>query len=122
MLADGSELKHYLIMNNGELLADYTIPLQQVTFPASGSVRREHRLDRGRRFMYGGTYNGPNAFLRMYYASRHEWEGLQPFRRRLLTAATEMCCIWNVFGQIFEDRKSVSVPFAHEWELRDGKL
>ncbi|NOT48038.1 MAG: nuclear transport factor 2 family protein [Acidobacteria bacterium] len=75
-------------------------------------------------FMYGGTYNGPNAVLEgVFMRLGTEWEGFAAVPDKIVDGGDgNVVSLGTYSGKYLETGKSVSVPFAHSWEIRDGKI
>lgn len=75
-------------------------------------------------FMYGGTYNGPNAVLEgVFMRLGTEWEGFAAVPNKIVDGGDGNVISTGTYsGKFLGTGKSVSVPFAHSWELSDGKI
>ncbi len=75
-------------------------------------------------FMYGGTYHGPNAVLEnVFMKLGTEWEGFAAVPSRIVDGGDGIVASFGTYsGKYLKTDKSISVPFAHEWEVRDGKI
>ncbi len=75
-------------------------------------------------FMYGGTYNGPNAVLEnVFMKLGTEWEGFAAVPGKIVDGGDGNVVAFGTYsGKYIKTGKSTSVPFAHEWELSDGKV
>lgn len=75
-------------------------------------------------FMYGGTYNGPNAVLEnVFMKLGTEWEGFSAVPSKIVDGGDGNVAAFGTYsGKYLATVKSISVPFAHEWELGDGKV
>jgi uncharacterized protein len=75
-------------------------------------------------FMYGGTYNGPNAVLEnVFMKLATEWEGFAVKLGKVVDGGDGNVISTGTYsGKYLKTGKSTEVPFAHEWELRDGKI
>lgn len=75
-------------------------------------------------FMYGGTYNGPNAVLEgVFMRLGTEWEGFAAVPNKIVDGGDGNIISTGTYsGKYLSTGKSVSVPFAHSWELSDGKI
>lgn len=75
-------------------------------------------------FMYGGTYNGPNAVLEgVFMRLGTEWEGFAAVPNKIVDGGDGNVISTGTYsGKYLKTGKSVSVPFAHSWEIRDGKI
>ena len=75
-------------------------------------------------FMYAGTYNGPEGVLAgVFMRLATEWEGFTAVPNKFVDGGDgNVISIGTYSGKYLKTGKSISVPFAHEWELRDGKV
>lgn len=75
-------------------------------------------------FMYGGTYNGPNGVLEnVFMKLGTEWEGFQAVPSKIIDGGDGNVAAFGTYsGKYLATGKSMSVPFAHEWTVRDGKV
>ena len=74
-------------------------------------------------FPYGGTYKGANAILEnVFMKLGTEWEGFSAVPDEVLDAGDNIVALGHYSGKYNETGKSMKVPFAHVWTLRDGKV
>ncbi len=74
-------------------------------------------------FPYGGTYTGANAILENVFMKHGtEWEGFSAVPDELLDAGNNIVALGHYSGKFNKTGKSMRVPFAHVWTLRDGKI
>jgi len=74
-------------------------------------------------FMYGGTYVGPNAVLEnVFMRLGTEWEGFSAVPHQIIDGGDSVVGLGTYSGKYLKTGKSMSVPFAHVWTLRDGKI
>lgn len=75
-------------------------------------------------FMYGGTYNGPNGVLSgVFTRLATEWEGFAAVPEKVVDGGDGNVISTGTYsGKYLQTGKSMKVPFAHEWELSDGKV
>jgi len=74
-------------------------------------------------FMYGGTYIGPNAVLEnVFMKLGTEWEGFSAVPDEIIDGGDKVVAVGTYSGKYLKTGKSVSVPFAHVWEINDGKI
>ena len=75
-------------------------------------------------FMYGGTHNGPNGVLAgVFMRLGTEWEGFSAIPSKIVDGGDGNVASFGTYsGKYLKTGKSMAVPFAHEWELRDGKI
>ncbi len=74
-------------------------------------------------FPYGGTYTGANSILEnVFMKLGTEWENFAAVPDEILDAGDNIVALGNYSGKYNASGKSMSVPFAHVWTLRDGKI
>ncbi len=74
-------------------------------------------------FPYGGTYRGANAIVEnVFMKLGGEWEGFSAVPNDFLDAGDNIVALGNYSGKYNATGKSMKVPFAHVWTLRDGKI
>lgn len=75
-------------------------------------------------FMYGGTYHGPNGVLSgVFMKLATEWEGFSAVPNKIVDGGDGNVVSFGAYsGKYLKTGNSTSVPFAHEWELKDGKI
>ena len=75
-------------------------------------------------FMYGGVYRGPNAILEnVFMKFATEWEGFSVVPHKTVDGGDRTVISLGTYsGKYLPTGKSISVPFAHEWEFRDAKI
>ncbi|MBX3282543.1 MAG: nuclear transport factor 2 family protein [Acidobacteria bacterium] len=75
-------------------------------------------------FMYGGTYNGPNAVLEnVFMRLGTEWEGFAAVPDKIVDGGDGNVISTGTYsGKFLATGKNMRVPFAHSWELTDGKV
>src|SRR5687768_16886375 len=74
-------------------------------------------------FMYGGKYIGRNAVLEnVFMKIGTEWEGFSVVPHQIVDGGDTVVGLGTYSGKFLGTGKSMSVPFAHVWTLRDGKV
>ena len=74
-------------------------------------------------FPYGGTYTGADAILEnVFMKLGTEWEKFSAVPDDFLDAGDQIVALGNYSGKYNSTGKSMKVPFAHVWTLRDGKI
>lgn len=74
-------------------------------------------------FPYGGTYTGANSILEnVFMKLGTEWENFAAVPDEILDAGEKIVALGNYSGKYNPTGKSMSVPFAHVWTLRGGKI
>jgi len=74
-------------------------------------------------FPYGGTYRGANAIVEnVFMKLGSEWEGFSAVPDEFLDAGDNIVALGHYSGKYNQTGKSMKVPFAHVWTLRDGKI
>lgn len=73
-------------------------------------------------FPYGGTYTGADAVLENVLAKlASEWNGFSAVPRELVAEGDTVVALGDYGGAYEATGRSIDVPFAHVWKLRDGK-
>jgi ketosteroid isomerase-like protein len=74
-------------------------------------------------FPYGGTYVGPAAVVEnVFIKLGTEWDGFAVAPERIVDGGETVVGLGNYSGTYKETGKSMKVPFAHVWDIRDGKV
>ena len=74
-------------------------------------------------FPYGGTYIGPNAILEnVFIKLATEWDGFSAVPERIVDGGDTIVALGNYGGTYKKTGKTMSVPFAHVYDLLDGKI
>jgi len=74
-------------------------------------------------FPYGGTYTGASAILENVFVKlATEWENFAAVPDEFLDAGDKVVVLGTYSGRYNATGKSMKVPFAHVWTLRDGKI
>ncbi|HVF47989.1 MAG TPA: nuclear transport factor 2 family protein [Pyrinomonadaceae bacterium] len=74
-------------------------------------------------FLYGGNYIGPDAILENVFAKLGtEWEQFSAVPGQFVEEGNVVVALGTYSGRYLATDKSISVPFAHAWTLRDGKI
>lgn len=75
-------------------------------------------------FMYAGTYHGPNGVLSgVFMRLATEWEGFAAVPDKIVDGGDGNVISTGTYsGKYIKTGKSMTVPFAHEFEMRDGKV
>ena len=73
-------------------------------------------------FPTGGTYHGANAIVEgVFMPLVTEWDGFAVRPVEFLDAGDVVVALGNYSGTFKQTGKSMTVPFAHVWRVRDGK-
>ncbi len=74
-------------------------------------------------FPYGGTFVGPESVLaNVFMKLGTEWEGWSAVPDQIVDGGGETVVALGTYsGKYLATGKSMSVPFAHVWTVRDGK-
>lgn len=73
-------------------------------------------------FPYGGTYHGPNAVLEnVFMKLGGEWEGFSAVPHKIIDGGDDVVALGTYTGKYLATGKSISVPYAHAWTLKEGK-
>ena len=75
-------------------------------------------------FMYGGSYVGhENVMNGVFLRLATEWEGFSAIPMKIVDGGDGNVISTGIYsGKFLQTGKSISVPFAHEWELIDGQV
>ena len=74
-------------------------------------------------FPYAGTYIGPNAILEnVFIKLATEWDGFSAVPERIVDGGDTVVALGNYGGTYKKTGKSMSVPFAHVYDLSGGKV
>jgi ketosteroid isomerase-like protein len=112
-------------MTNGEIIRGLYDALATGNVPAVlGVMDPKIEWTEAEGFMYAGTYTGPNAVLEnVFMKLATEWEGFAAVPSKIVDGGDgDVISTGTYSGKFLTTSKSVGVPFAHEWELRDGKI
>jgi ketosteroid isomerase-like protein len=74
-------------------------------------------------FPYRGTYVGPDAVLKnVFMRLGTEWEGFSVVPHEFVAQGDTVVCLGQYSGKYNATGKSFSAPYAHVWNLRNGKV
>lgn len=74
-------------------------------------------------FPYGGTYTGANAIVEnVFMKLGGEWDKFSAVPDEILDAGDTIVALGHYSGKYKATGKSMKVPFAHVWTLRDDKI
>ena len=74
-------------------------------------------------FPYGGTYVGPEAVLQgVFMKLGTEWDGFAAVPSEFVADGDTVVALGTYSGKFRATGKSFAAPFAHVWQLRDGKV
>lgn len=87
-----------------------------------GALAAEIEWTEAEGFPYGGTYIGPEAVLmNVFMKLGTEWEGFSAIPEQIIADGEAVVALGNYSGKFLATGKSMTVPFAHVWTIRDGK-
>lgn len=112
-------------MTNGEIISGLYEAFATGDVPTVlGAMDADIEWNEAEGFMYGGTYNGPNAILEAVFMKLGtEWEGFAAVPDKIVDGGDgNVVALGTYSGKYLKTGKSMAVPFAHAWELRDGKI
>jgi ketosteroid isomerase-like protein len=112
-------------MTNGEIIKGLYEAFATGNVPAVlGAFDENISWTEAEGFMYGGTYEGPNGVLAgVFMRIATEWEDFTVVASKIVDGGDGNVISTGTYsGKYLKTGKSMSVPFAHEWELRDGKI
>ena len=74
-------------------------------------------------FPYAGTYVGPDGVLKgVLMRLATEWEGFSATPREFVVQGDTVVSLGEYSGKYKMTGRSFSAPFAHVWNLRNGKV
>ena len=74
-------------------------------------------------FPYGGTYRGHQAIVEnVFMKLATEWDDYRVEPDEFLDTGDKIVALGNYSGAYKATGKTMRVPFAHVWTVRDGKL
>lgn len=74
-------------------------------------------------FPYGGTYVGPMAVAEnVFMKLATEWDGFAAVPERIVDGGDTVVALGNYTGTFKASGKPLDVPFAHVYDLVDGKI
>lgn len=112
-------------MTNGEIIRGLYDAFAQGNVPAVlAAFDDDISWTEAEGFMYGGTYIGANAVLEnVFLKLGTEWEGFTAVPNKIVDGGDGNVISTGTYsGKFLATGKSVSVPFAHSWELNEGKV
>jgi len=112
-------------MTNGEIIRGLYDAFAQGNVPAVlAAFDDDISWTEAEGFMYGGTYIGANAVLEnVFMKLGTEWEGFAAVPKKVVDGGDgNVISIGTYSGKFLATGRSVSVPFAHSWELSEGKV
>jgi ketosteroid isomerase-like protein len=112
-------------MTNGELISGLYDAFAKGDVPAVlGAMDSDIEWDEAEGFMYGGVHRGPNAILEnVFMKFATEWEGFSVVPDKTVEGSDgTVISLGTYSGKYLKTGKSLSIPFAHAWEFRDGKI
>jgi ketosteroid isomerase-like protein len=111
-------------MTNGEIIKGLYNDFATGNVPAvMGAFDENIEWTEAEGFMYGGAYTGPNAVLEnVFMKLGTEWEGFSAVPEQIVDGGDMVVGLGTYSGKYLKTGKSVTVPFAHAWTLRDGKI
>lgn len=112
-------------MTNGEIIRGLYDAFAQGNVPAVlAAFDDDISWTEAEGFMYGGTYIRANAVLEnVFMKLGTEWEGFAAVPNKIVDGGDgNVISIGTYSGKFLATGRSVSVPFAHSWELSEGKV
>jgi ketosteroid isomerase-like protein len=74
-------------------------------------------------FPTGGTYVGPDAVLNSVFMPLvTDWDGFTVTPDEVVASGDRVVSLGHYTGTNKKTGKSLNVPFAHAWRLKDGKV
>ena len=112
-------------MTNGEIISELYQAFASGDVPTVlGTFDSNIEWNEADGFMYGGTYHGPNAVLEnVFMKFATEWEGFTVVPNKVVDGGDGTVISTGTYsGKFLPTGKSMSAPFAHEWEFANGKV
>lgn len=112
-------------MTNGEIIRGLYDAFAQGNVPAVlAAFDDDISWTEAEGFMYGGTYIGANAVLEnVFMKLGTEWEGFAAVPNKIVDGGDGNVISTGTYsGKFLATGRGVSVPFAHSWELSEGKV
>ena len=111
-------------MGNKKIIEDLYAAFAKGDIPTVlGGFAADIEWNEAEGFMYGGQYIGPNAILEnVFMKFGTEWEGFSVVANQIVDGADTVLGLGTYSGKYLPTGKSMSVPFAHVWTLKDGKI
>ncbi len=111
-------------MSNGEIIKGLYDSFATGNIPGVlGAMDENIAWTEAEGFIYGGTYTGPNAVLEnVFMKFGTEWDGFSAVPDQIVDGGDIVVGLGTYSGKYLKTGKSVTVPFAHAWTLRDGKI
>ncbi len=112
-------------MSNGEIISGLYDAFARGDVPSVlGAMDPKIEWNEAEGFMYGGIYIGPNAVLEnVFMKFATEWEGFTVVADKVVDGGDGNVVSFGTYsGKYLATGKSMSVPFAHAWEFRDGRI
>ena len=111
-------------MGNKKIIEDLYAAFAKGDIPTVlGGFAADIEWNEAEGFMYGGQYIGPNAILKnVFMKFGTEWEGFSVVANQIVDGADTVVGLGTYSGKYLPTGKSMSVPFAHVWTLKDGKI
>jgi ketosteroid isomerase-like protein len=111
-------------MTNGEIIGGVYDAFAKGDVPTVlGAMDANIEWTEAEGFIYSGTFNGPNAVLEnVFMKFATEWDGFAAVPTQIIDGGDgSVVALGNYSGKYLATGKSMTVPFAHAWTLRDGK-
>ena len=110
-------------MTNGEIISGLYDAFAKGDVPTVlGGMSPDIEWNEAEGFMYGGTYIGPNAVLEnVFMKLATEWEGFTVTADKVVDGGGDDVISTGTYSGSFNG-KSMTVPFAHSWTFKDGKI
>ena len=111
-------------MSNGDIVKGIYDAFAKGDVPAVlGSMDPLVNWTEAEGFLYGGTYIGPYAILEnVFMKFGTDWEGFSAIPGQFVEDGNTVVALGTYSGKYLKTGKSMNVPFAHVWTLRDGRV
>lgn len=88
-----------------------------------GALAPDIRWTEADGFPYAGTYTGPDAVLNgVFMRLGTEWDGFAAVPAEHVAQGDTVVSIGTYSGTYKATGKRMEVPFAHVWQVKDGKI
>ena len=111
-------------MGNKKIIEDLYAAFAKGDIPTVlGGFAADIEWNEAEGFMYGGQYIGPNAILEnVFMKFGTEWEGFSVVANQIVDGGDTIVGLGTYSGKYLPTGKSMSVPFAHVWTMKNGKV
>lgn len=112
-------------MSNGDIIRGLYEAFGRGDVPAVlGALDENIEWTEAEGFPYGGPYRGPQAVLEgVFMKLGTEWENWTAVPQKIVDGGgDDVVALGTYTAKYLATGKSIDVPYAHAWTLRDGKV